>query len=68
MNKALVSLKTGQLTDIYTIKSEDFDQHYNLVDSYYSFGTVTSRISKGKIISFDSWLDNARKEIKVEIF
>lgn len=65
MNRALMNLKVGGLTDIYTVKSADIDQHYQLVDAYYSFGTITARTRSSKYTSFDDWYQKAKEHFNV---
>lgn len=68
MNEALKKLPVGGLTEIFTIKSNDLADKNQMVDAYYSFGSVTSKTGNGQIVSNRDWFENAKKEFKVEKF
>lgn len=57
----LWKLNPGELTPLYTGKDKD-SKTGQLVDSLYTFGTVTSKISAGKIQSFENWLSAKLKQ------
>ena len=67
LDSALRLLTPGQISDVFAGKVLDTNSGKK-IEALYAFGTVTQKISTGKVISFDDWLTQQRSKYAVTYY
>jgi hypothetical protein len=65
-NELLWTLPVGGLTQITTLKSQDFGNGGTMVEAYYVFAQITAKQSNGVTAGYDTWIQDQKTKYEVK--
>lgn len=68
LNDAAWSLTPGGVTEVFTLRSADYDDNYRYKDAYYSFIHVSGKKFQGGDVDFKGWYDRQAAQFPVTVY